>query len=174
MTTTLRRLCAAAWAAALIAPAARAQEPQKPGPEHDLLKKQVGTWDVTMKMMGQESKGSVTYKMDLGDLWLTSDFRCEVGGMKFQGRGMDSYSAIKKAYVGIWIDSMSTYPLTMEGTFDKEKKTLTMTGESLGPDGKMTKHKAVSEWKDDDTILFGMYMGDGKEPTFTILYKRKK
>ena len=170
--TTLRCLCAAALA--LAAPAAWAQEPAKPGPEHEMLKKQVGTWDVTMKMMGQESKGSVTYKMDLGDLWLTSDFQCDLGGMKFQGRGMDSYNAIKKVYVGVWIDSMSTYPMTMEGTFDKEKKTLTMAGESLGPDGKMTKHKAVSEWKDDDTILFSMYMADAKDPAFTILYKRKK
>jgi hypothetical protein len=171
--TTLRWLCAAALVAALAVPA-RAQEPQKPGPEHEILKKQVGTWDMTMKMMGQESKGSVTYKMDLGDLWLTSDFHCEVAGMKFQGRGMDSYNTIKKVYVGVWFDSMSTYPMTMEGTFDKAKKTLTMNGESLGPDGKMTKHKAVSEWKDDDTILFSMFMADAKDPAFTILYKRKK
>lgn len=32
----------------------------------------------------------------------------------------------------------------------------------------------VSEMKDDDTVLFSMYMGEGKEPMFTILYKRKK
>ena len=26
----------------------------------------------------------------------------------------------------------------------------------------------------DDTVNFSMYMGEGKEPMFTILYKRKK
>ena len=31
-----------------------------------------------------------------------------------------------------------------------------------------------AEWQDDDTIHFGMYMADAKEPAFTILYKRKK
>jgi hypothetical protein len=33
-----------------------AQEPAKPGPEHDMLKKWEGTWDATMKMAGAESK----------------------------------------------------------------------------------------------------------------------
>jgi hypothetical protein len=32
----------------------------------------------------------------------------------------------------------------------------------------------VSEWKDDDTVHFSMYVGDAKEPAFTIVYKRKK
>ena len=41
-------------------------------------------------------------------------------------------------------------------------------------DGKPTNYKSVSEMPDDNTINFTMYIGDGKEPTFTILYKRKK
>ena len=40
--------------------------------------------------------------------------------------------------------------------------------------GKPTKHKTVSEMPDDNTINFAMYMGDAKEPMFTIVYKRKK
>ena len=64
--------------------------------------------------------------------------------------------------------------MTMEGTYDKEKKTLTMTGESTGPDGKPAKAKAVSEYKSDDHIVFTMYMGDGKDPMFVIEYKRAK
>src|SRR5262245_42488029 len=112
--TTVRCICAAALAAALAAPAARAQEPPKPGPEHEALKKHEGTWDLTMKFGGMESKGTVTYKMDLGGLWLTSSLESEFGGMKFQGHGMDSYDAAKKKYVGVWFDNMSTSPLVME------------------------------------------------------------
>src|SRR5262249_33805782 len=148
-------------------------QPAKPGPEHELLKKHVGTWDLTMKFGEMESKGTVTYKMELGGLWLVSSLECDLGGMKFQGRGMDSYDAGKKKYVGVWFDSMSTHPMLMEGTFDKEKKTMTMIGEGPGMDGKLVKHKIVTEWKDEDTIHFGMYMGDAKDPGFTILYKRK-
>ena len=170
---TVRWFCAVALAV-LAAPAVRAQEPPKPGPEHEFLKKLVGTWDLTMKFGGMETKGVVTYKTDLGGLWLLSSLESEFGGMKFQGRGMDSYDPAKKKYVGVWIDSMSTSPLVMEGTFDKQKKALTMVGEGPGMDGKPTKYKTVSEWKDDDTMHVGMYVGGGANPDFTFVYKRRK
>jgi hypothetical protein len=163
-----------ALAASLSATPARAQEPAKPGPEHDVLKKLVGTWDLTMKFGGMESKGTVTYKMDLGGLWLVGSLESEMAGMKFQGRGMDTYDAGKKKYVSVWFDSMSTQPMLMEGTYDKEKKSMTMTGDAPGLDGKPAKWKSVSEMPDDDTINFRMYVGDTKEPMFTIVYKRKK
>ena len=167
-------LCAAIAVAVLAASGLRAQEFTKPGPEHEMLKKWEGTWDTTMKMMGAESKGVANYKMELGGLWLMSDFEGELGGMKFSGRGLDSYDPPKKKFVGIWVDSWSTSPMTMEGTYDKDKKTLTMVGEGPGMDGKPTKYRAVSEFKDENTVNFSMYIADGKEPTFTILYKRRK
>src|SRR5207247_10306253 len=114
------------------------------------------------------------YKMDLGVLWLTSTFEGEFGGMKFSGRGYDTYDPIKKKYVGVWVDSMSTSPMTMEGTYDKEAKTLTTTGEGPGMDGKPTKYKSVVHYKDDDNMQMDMYMGDAKEPSFVITYRRKK
>ncbi len=154
--------------------AVRAQQTPAPGPEHAVLKKMAGTWDATMKFGGMESKGTCVYKMELGGLWLTSAFEGEFAGEKFSGRGLDSYDAGKKKYVGVWVDSMITTPLLMEGTYDAAKKTMTMSGDGLGPDGKTTKFTAVSAMPDADTIDFKMYMGDGKEPAFTILYKRKK
>ena len=172
--TTLRWFCAVALAAGLLAPAAPAQEFPKPGPEHELLKKMVGTWDLTMKGGGMESKGTVTYKLDLGGLWLVGHLESDFGGMKFSGRGYDTYDAGKKKYVSVWIDSMSTSPMVMEGTYDAAKKSLTMTGEGPGMDGKITKWRSVSETPDDNTVNFRMYVGDGKEPAFTIVYKRKK
>jgi hypothetical protein len=170
----LRTLFVAAVALTLAGTPIRAQEAVKPGPEHQMLKKWEGTWETTMKMAGMESKGSCTYKMELGGLWLVSNFESDLGGAKFTGKGLDSYDPAKKKYVGIWVDSWSTSPLNMEGTFDAKTKTLTMTGDGPGMDGKPTKFKAVSEWKDEDTVNFSMYMGDGKEPGFTITYKRKK
>jgi hypothetical protein len=165
---------AAALAVVLAAPAARAQEPPKPGPEHEVLKKMVGTWDVTMKMDGMEIKGVMTYKMDLGGLWLAGRLESEFGGMKFSGQSLDGYDPVKKKYVGVWVDNMSTSPMLMEGTYDKATKTITTTGEGPGMDGKPTKYKGVTKLTDDDTINFEMYMGDGKAPAFTVLYKRRK
>jgi hypothetical protein len=68
---------------------------------------------------------------------------------------------------------MVTSPLILEGTYDKDKKQLTMTGDGPGPAGTV-KFKSVTTYKDDDNIVFDMYMGDAKEPGFTITYKRKK
>jgi len=172
--TTVRSLFALALLILAGTTATSQDFPPKPGPEHEMLKKWEGTWDATMTMMGKDSKCSATYKMELGGLWLMSSFEGDLGGMKFSGRGMDSYDATKKKFVGIWVDSFSTSPMTLEGTYDKEKKTLTMAGEGPGEGGKNMKYKAVTVWNDDDTATFTMYMADAKEPAFTIVYKRKK
>jgi hypothetical protein len=170
---TARCLCVAIAACLALAPATLAQEPPKPGPEHELLKGMVGTWEATMNVGGMEAKGTMVYKMDLGGLWLTSTFEGDFGGQKFTGRGFDSYDPHKKKYVGVWIDSMSTSPMTMEGTYDKDKKVLTTLGEGPGMDGKPTKYKSEVELKDKDNMVMKMYMGDAKEPSFVITYKRK-
>ena len=171
---TMRWLGVVALAAAVAVPSARAQEFPKPGPEHEVLKKLEGTWDVTMKFGGMETKGTVTNKMELGGLWLVANLESELLGTKFYGKGLDSYDTAAKKYVSYWFDSMGPRPVAMEGTYDKDKKSLTMAGEGPGMDGKPTKYKSTSEMPDDNTINFTMWMGDGKDPAFTIVYKRKK
>ena len=51
---------------------------------------------------------------------------------------------------------------------------MTMSGEARDHTGKMNKHKIVTVMKDADTMEFAMYVGDSKEPGFTISYNRKK
>ena len=76
--------------------------------------------------------------------------------------------------MAVWVDSMSTRPTTVEGTYDLAKKTITMTGEGPGAGGKPTKYMSVSEWKDNSTVVYSMSVDDGNDPAFTITYKRKK
>jgi hypothetical protein len=174
----VRVLLAVGVAVALAAAAARAaDEPPKPAPEFDKLKALEGTWDAAIKMGPNESKGSVTYKVDVGGMWVCGDFSADLGGQKFQGKGLDSYDPMKKKYVSVWVDSMAPTPLIMEGTYDKDGKVLTMTGEGVGMDGKPVKMKTTSEMKDKDTIAWAMYNvdKDGKAQEFmSITYKRKK
>jgi hypothetical protein len=173
----LRLLVVVCAASVLVAPAAVAQEPPKPGPEHALLKRTEGTWDATAKIGDQESKGTMTYKMGLGGLWLVGEFKGEFMGAKFEGKGLDTYDPAKKKYINVWVDSMSTAPMIMEGTYDKDNKVLTTTGEGPGMDGKMTKYKGVLEHKDNDTMVYTMSNPgkDGKDQNMmTITYKRKK
>jgi len=119
----------------------------------------------------------MTYKMGLGGLWLIGDFEGEIAGMKFKGKGLDTYDPGTKKYRSIWVDSLSTAPMVMEGNLDKDNKVMTMTGEGAGPDGKPAKFKTTTEIKDANSVSFSLFMvdKDGKEqPMIKVAYKRKK
>ena len=149
----------------------------KPGPEHEKLKELEGTWDAVMKMGGQESKATATYRSICGGMWMESDFEGNLEGLKFQGHGLDGYSQSKKKYVGVWVDSLESTPLNFEGDYDPKTKLMVMTGESLSPAGKPQKFKTTTETKDKDHFVFNMYMvqPDGKEQlAFSIEYTRRK
>ena len=157
--------------------AAKAQPPT-PGVEHDHFKQLVGTWDATVKtsFAPGESKGTMVYKMDVGGIWLVGNYKGQVAGMPFEGKGLDTYDPRTKKYVGVWVDSMSTTPMIMTGDLDKQTGTMTMEGEAPGMDGKMQKMKSVTKMEGKDAIAFTMYgVGpDGKDSmVLTIHYKRK-
>jgi hypothetical protein len=170
------RLLLAAWVAVVMASAAWGQEMPKPGPEHEMLKELAGTWDAAIKMGGQEAKGTAVYKMELGGFWLMSTFEGDLGGMKFKGQGIDGYDPLRKKFVTTWVDSMSPTPLWMEGTYDKETHTMTMTGEGAGQDGKLHKYKTTTETKGKDAMVFKMFeVKDGKDnEMMSITYTRTK
>jgi hypothetical protein len=175
----LRSLFAGSLACAftLIQGALFAQGPATPGPEHQALKKLEGTWTAKVKMGDAESTGTMTYKMELGGLWLLSHFQGEFGDQKFEGRGMDTYDPMKKKYLSVWVDSMSTQPMLSEGTYDEKEKILTMTGKAPGPDGEPAQYRMVVKETDDDHHTFTMYMigKDGQEnKMMTIDYTRKQ
>lgn len=173
-----RALWGVACLVASLASVVQAQEFPKPGPEHELLKKSEGTWTAVCKMTdGSESKAEAVYKMECGGLWLRSHFKGDFGGAPFEGIGLDSYDPEKKKFIGIWVDSMSTSPMMMEGTYDEKTKTLTSVGQAKGPDGQPAKYKAVTKHKDDDHQTFQMFLvgADGKDNLMmTIEYTRKK
>jgi hypothetical protein len=149
------------------------QEPPKPTQQHDHLKRLVGAWDAETA----SGTGTMTYKMGLGGLWLIGDFEGEFGGMKFHGKGLDTYDAGTKKYRSVWVDSFSAAPRIMEGSLDKEGKVMTMHGKGPGAGDKPAKYKSITEIKDADTVNFGLFMveKDGKEqPLVNITYKRKK
>lgn len=157
--------------------AANAQSMPTPSPEHEAMKKHEGVWLAKIKSNGSESSGTMTLKLDCGGLWMSSEFQADFGGQKFQGRGLDGYDPAKKKYVSVWVDSFSTQLLIMEGTMNKEKKTITMLGEGPGPDGKPIKFKSETVFTDDDHQAFRMFAvdGDGKDmEVLSIDYTRKK
>jgi Protein of unknown function (DUF1579) len=154
----------------------------KPGPEHELLKQDVGTWDATVEIFepGKPpavSKGSETTSL-VGGFWAVSDFKSDLMGQPFEGRGTVGFDTNKKKYVSTWVDSMSTGFMTGEATYDSKTKTMTGFMEGFDPaQGKTVKMRETTEWKDADTKVFTMFMTgpDGKEvQTMKITYKRRK
>jgi len=171
-------ICGLAAIAFLSAPAiCAAQQLPGPGPEHEKLKEMVGTWDAEMIAEGAPpSKGTMTFRMALGGMWLESDFKGDFAGQKFTGRGLDSYDAIHNEYTSVWVDSMTGYPTVFRGNYDDSGKVLTMHAESVDPTGQPLKMKSVSTTIDADHMNFKMYMVAGGEDVeiMTMKYTRKK
>ena len=150
----------------------------QPGPEHEMLKKDVGTWDATVEMFmapgapPSVSKGTEIVTM-VGGFWQVSEFKAEMMGQPFEGRGAMGYDPMKKKYVGTWVDSMTPGYYVSEATYDPATKTMTGLMEGPDPSGKVTKTKETTEWKADGTRVFTMYNPDGKTVGMRITYKRK-
>lgn len=140
---------------------------------HEVLKKDAGVWDaeVTIWPQGPQaepltSPGVETNRIVGGGLWLISDFKGSVAGQTFEGHGQFGYDPIEKKYVGTWVDSMSPFLNTMEGTYDASTQTLTMISEGRDPQtGKTVKSKSEARYVDEDHRIFTMSMANPANPS---------
>ncbi|WP_149496370.1 DUF1579 domain-containing protein [Roseiconus lacunae] len=148
------------------------------GPEYDIFKEDIGEWDVeiTSFFTGAPvvTKGTETNEM-LGDFWLITSFEGEMLGQKFKGRGSTGYDDKTKQYVGTWIDSLSPGMMHLKGDYDKEKKTLTLTGMAPGMDGNPAKHRMTTVYEDGQRVTM-MYItpeGGDESPFMKLVYKKR-
>jgi hypothetical protein len=154
----------------------------KPGPEHELLRMEEGTWDAVIEMSqpgapAMTSKGTEVATLGCGGLCLVTKFDSDMGGMPFQGNGLTTYDASKKKYVGSWTDSMSAGLLTSEGTYDAATKVVTTWMEGPDATGAVQKMKSTSTQADADHRTMTMFMKapDGTEvQAMKISYTRRK
>jgi hypothetical protein len=155
--------------------------PQK---EHQWLNQLVGEWDtegeihIAPGMEPIKSTGTDTSRM-LGGFWLLSDVRGEVMGTGIEARFTIGYDAGKKKYVGSWVDSMTSYMWTYEGSVDETGKILTLNTQGPSPQGggQTAKFKEVIEIKNMDERTFTSSI-QGEDGTWTkmvsVKYRRKK
>jgi hypothetical protein len=172
--------CATALAAT---PGGQQPPTPKPGPEHELLKMDVGTWDATVEIMAEpgkppmKSKGVEVNTLGCSGLCLITDFKGDMMGSPFHGHGVTSWDFAKKKYVGSWMDSMSAGLNIGESTYDQAGKKWTGTMEGPDMTGKSMTMRSVVEVKDASTRVFTLYGTgpDGKEAeSMRITYKRRK
>jgi hypothetical protein len=172
------------FAAALLlgaATSALAQPPvPQPGPEHEILKRDVGVWDVTMEIaptpgMPPFSMTGVETNVLSGGRWLLTESKFDMMGLAFEGHGIVGYDPAKKAYVSTWADTMSTSLNMGESTFDAATGTLTGSSEVADPAGGKTKAKTVATWPGPDERVVKMYLpADAPQPFMTMTYKKRK
>ena len=156
----------------------------KPGPEHEIYKLDVGTWDAVVEMTPapgappMTSKGVEVNTIGCGGLCLITEFKGEMmPGMQFEGHGISTWDAVKKKYTGSWTDSMSQGLMLGESTWDPVAKRMNGSMEGADLSGKVMKTRAVGEYRDDGTRVMTAYAPgpDGKEmQMMKITYTRRK
>jgi len=155
----------------------------KPSAHHLAMKRAEGTWDAVVKMYEAPgkppmvSKGVEVNTLVPGGLWLTTEFKSEMFGTPFEGRGIFGYDTAAKKHVGTWVDSMVTGLALPIGTCKDDCRETTMIFKGPGMDGKMTTYKEVTVEKSPDLRLMTMYI-KGKDGKFKlnmeIEYVRRK
>lgn len=155
----------------------------KPGPQHEVLKMDEGTWDAVVELFPapgappMTSKGVEVNTIGCGGLCVITDFKADMAGAPFHGHGLATWDVVKKKYAGSWTDSMSQGLGISEATWDPAKKQV--TGSMVAPDqtGKVVKTRSVGEYRPNGTRVFTMYGPgpDGKEmQVMRITYTRRK
>ena len=153
-----------------------------PGKEHEVLKQMEGTFDAdaTFRMdpssPEQNSKGKTVNELIFDGRFLKSDYSGDFAGSPFKGMNLLGYDRMKKKYINMWTDSMSTALMFSEGTGDA--KTITLSGEYDCPITQMkrTMKQVVTIVDKDHHTIEGYDVGaDGKEfKTMTLKYTRAR
>lgn len=151
----------------------------QPGPEHEILKRDVGTWDATteMSMPGLQpmTMTGVETSTLMAGRWLVTEWTSDMMGQPFEGHGIAGWDPAKKAYVTVWVDSMNAEISHGESTYDPETDSLTGWMEMRDLLGGKSKVKTVEEWPDENTRIVKIFGPDGgDEPFMTFTYERRK
>ena len=135
------------------------------------LKKFEGTWASVSKQPGSDTvvgKGMMVSRV-LGTQWVMNEFTAEVSGIPYTAIQNLGFDPSQKLFRGRWIDSMSDFEWTYEGTLNESGTTITLNAD--GPDwqdpSKIKKYRDVYEFKSDTQIAaLSQIMNEGKWETF--------
>jgi len=154
-----------------------------PGPQHQWLASQAGTYDLKIKTWQEagappvEETGTATRASGLDGRVISEDLTATMMGMPFTGHGMTGYDNVTGKYWATWNDSMSTGIMVSEGTCDAQK-VCSFTGSWNDAVKKApVKARMTSRWTSPTIEVFEMFAPgkDGKEmKMMEITYTKKK
>lgn len=157
--------------------------PTGPAPEHALLLRNVGEWEVACQYFNPGMPEPLTATatenvVAVGGFWTTSDFNVSFGSFKLNGRATIGYDPTAKKHVSFWIDSGNPWPHRFEGNRNPETGTLELRGENPDPGtGIMTKFRTEERWLGPDSREFTMWYQPPGHPELKLAfyrYARKK
>ncbi|MEO6213842.1 MAG: DUF1579 domain-containing protein [Vicinamibacterales bacterium] len=154
----------------------------KAGPDHEVFKMDVGTWDAVVEFIPgpgappMTSKGVEVNTLGCSGMCLITDFKGEAMGSPFAGHGVMTWDPAKKKYMGSWTDSMSTGLMIGESTYDPAAKKWSGTMEGPDMTGAVTKMRTVVDMQGASRVMTSFGPGpDGKEmQMMKITYTRRK
>lgn len=110
-----------------------------PGPEHEMLAKYAGTFDMDMKFYmapGQDPmvmKGTSTNTMILGGRFLELNSTGNMGGHPMESLTILGFDRRHKEFTSVGFDNHGTYWVTASGTYNEETKSIVMSGTDEDP-----------------------------------------
>ena len=160
---------------------AKAMEWAEPGEHHKALDVMCGTWKTEGTMYGESEDYHFTGKCEtkwiLGGRFLETVYEGPFMGETFKGRAWTGYDNGNKEFQTAWIMNMATGIEVSRGTYDEEKKSLTMKSKSLMPDGITYESREVIAMKSKDeyrSTTWSKAPGGEETKEMEIVYKRVK
>ncbi len=138
------------------------------GPQHELMAKHAGTFDVAVKSWmdpaapPMESKAVAIRTLHMGGRVMHEEFQGDMMGTPFTGLSRSGYDNVSGKYWSTWTDSMSTGIMVAEGECD-ETQSCTYVGTHNDPvKGGQVTSRYVAKWTSPDKQDFAMY-GPGRD-----------
>jgi hypothetical protein len=165
--------------------AAMAQTPPempKPQKEHEWLTQLAGEWETAGEVVAVPGQPAITCKgketvRAIGPFWIVCENQNSIMEMQMMGVLTIGFDPKKDKYVGTWIDSVSNFIWSYEGTLDEDGKKLTLLTEGPNPTNPTAtaKYREVIELKDKDHKVFtsSIQTEDGQWMTFVTINARR-
>lgn len=162
----------------------KAEKFTKPGPNHAVLARFLGKWDVSMQLCQGEMKmpaesATAEFTWLFEGRWLQQRTSGTIMGMPIEGLHLMGYDNFKQSFISAGVSTMDTALIVTEGDLDQHGKDLVLYGtidEYLsGEIGKAVK----GAWRfiSEDEMVFEIHdlaIGEVHSKVIEMRYTRKK
>lgn len=135
-----------------------------PGPVHEMMAKNVGTWKTSTTFWnypGAEpatSEGTAEMESILGGRYFKTIHLSDVMGMPMEGWSIEGYDNGKKEFMSIWIDNMGSGMAFSWGKYDEESDSYLHNGRMYDAMAGMDKDfRSVTKIVGDNKMIFEMF-----------------